>query len=132
MLVKLAFAMQRLKKYLKKFLSCLRKMGEGTIFRFYGGHSCYEGGHRADGGPPLPPQGKTLLIFCAEFIFTAYFPLEQFCNFGEHSFFLIWENLHIGWKSPDQSFVPSFSIDKIRSHSTGLNISHALAVFILG
>ena len=28
-----------------------------------GGHSCYEGGHRAHGGPPSPPpppQGKTL------------------------------------------------------------------------
>ena len=30
----------------------------GTIFGFYGGHSCYEGGQRAHGGPPL---GKTLL-----------------------------------------------------------------------
>ena len=30
----------------------------GTIFGFYGGgHSCYKGGHRAHGGPPL---GKTL------------------------------------------------------------------------
>ena len=26
--------------------------GGGTIFRFYGGHSCYEGGHGAHGGPP--------------------------------------------------------------------------------
>ena len=26
-----------------------------------GGHSCYEGGHRAHGGPPSPPPpGKTL------------------------------------------------------------------------
>ena len=25
-----------------------------------GGHSCYEGGHRAHGGPPVPPLGKTL------------------------------------------------------------------------
>ena len=26
-----------------------------------GGHSCYEGGHRAHGGPPSPPsQGETL------------------------------------------------------------------------
>ena len=24
----------------------------GTIFGFYGGHSCYEEGHRAHGGPP--------------------------------------------------------------------------------
>ena len=33
-------------------------MGGGTIFEFYGGHSCYEGGHRAHGGSP--PLGKTL------------------------------------------------------------------------
>ena len=33
----------------------------GEIFRFYGGHSCYEGGrHRAHGGPPT---GKTLGVF---------------------------------------------------------------------
>ena len=25
--------------------------GGGTIFGFYGGHNCYEGGHRAHGGP---------------------------------------------------------------------------------
>ena len=29
------------------------------MFRFYGGHSCYEGGHRAY-VPPVPPLGKTL------------------------------------------------------------------------
>ena len=33
----------------------------GTILRFYGGHSCYEGGHRAHGRSPSPPLGKTLL-----------------------------------------------------------------------
>ena len=26
-----------------------------------GGHSCYERGHRAHGGSPSPPLGKTLL-----------------------------------------------------------------------
>ena len=36
-------------------------MGGGVIFGFYGGCSCYEGGHRAHGGPPSPPLGKTLL-----------------------------------------------------------------------
>ena len=39
-------------------------MGGGTIFRFYGGHSCYEGGHRAHGGPPSwenPDIGTQLL-----------------------------------------------------------------------
>ena len=34
--------------------------GGGTIFGFYGGHSCYKGGHRAHGGSPVPPLGKTL------------------------------------------------------------------------
>ena len=53
MLAKLVFVMQRLKKYLKNFLSRSTKMG---------GHSCYEGGHKAHGGPPSPPHtlGKTL------------------------------------------------------------------------
>ena len=29
----------------------INKDGGGAIFGFYGGHSCYEGGHRAHGGP---------------------------------------------------------------------------------
>ena len=42
MLVKLAFVLQRLKKYPKNF--CHDQQRWGTIFRFYGGgHSCYEG-----------------------------------------------------------------------------------------
>ena len=52
MLVQLAFSMQRLKKYLKKNVVMINKDGGGTIFGFYGGHSCYEEGHRAHGGPP--------------------------------------------------------------------------------
>ena len=52
MLVKLAFVMQRLKKYLKKFLSST-KMG-GQFFDFMGGHSCYEGDIELMGGPPVP------------------------------------------------------------------------------
>ena len=36
-------------------------MGGGRQFLdFIGGHSCYEGGHRAHGVPPVPPLGKTL------------------------------------------------------------------------
>ena len=60
MLVKLAFVMQRLKKYLKKIFVMINK--GGTIFRFYGGHSCYEGDTEPMGGLPqsLPPLGKTL------------------------------------------------------------------------
>ena len=27
--------------------------GGGQFFDFMGGHSCYEGGHRAHGGPPI-------------------------------------------------------------------------------
>ena len=39
----------------------INKDGGGDNFGFYGGHSCYEGGHRAHGGiPPVPPLGKTL------------------------------------------------------------------------
>ena len=55
MLVKLAFVMQRLKKYQKIFVMINKDGGGGTILRFYGGHSCYEGGHRAHGGSLSPP-----------------------------------------------------------------------------
>ena len=34
--------------------------GGGQFLDFMGGHSCYEGGHRAHGG--VPPLGKTLGI----------------------------------------------------------------------
>ena len=53
MLVKLAFAMQRLKKYLKKNVVMINKDGgDGQFLDFMGGHSCYEEGHRAHGGSP--------------------------------------------------------------------------------
>ena len=44
MLVKLAFVMQRLKKYLKKIFVIINKDGGGTIFRFYGGTQLLWGG----------------------------------------------------------------------------------------
>ena len=43
MLVKLAFAMQRLRKHLKIFVM-INKDGERQFFDFIGGHSCYQGG----------------------------------------------------------------------------------------
>ena len=50
MLVKLAFVMQRLiKKISKKIFFMINKDR---------GHSCYEGGHRAHGGPPVPPPTR--------------------------------------------------------------------------
>ena len=55
MLVKLAFVMQRFKKYLKKFCHDQQR---------WGGHSCYEGDIELMGGPPSappPPLGKILL-----------------------------------------------------------------------
>ena len=55
MMVKLAFVMQRLKKYLKKF--CHDRQdggGGGQRLDFMGGHSCNEG-NRAHEGPPSPP-----------------------------------------------------------------------------
>ena len=55
MLVKLAFAMQRLKKYLKIFCHDQQRWGGGQLLDFMGGHSGYEGGHRAHGGGPSPP-----------------------------------------------------------------------------
>ena len=38
----------------------INKDGEGNFWILWGGHSCYEGGHRAHGGSPSPPLGKTL------------------------------------------------------------------------
>ena len=39
----------------------INKDGGERFFDFMGGHSCYEGGHRAHGGPTSPPPlGKTL------------------------------------------------------------------------
>ena len=52
MLVKLAFAMQRLKKYLTKNVVMINKDGEGNNFWILWGHSCYEEGHRAHWGSP--------------------------------------------------------------------------------
>ena len=37
--------------------------GGGEFLDFMGGgHSCYEGGHRAHGDPPVPPLEKTLAL----------------------------------------------------------------------
>ena len=58
MLVKLAFVMQRLKKYLKFFCHDQQRWGRGQFLDFMGGHSCYEGGIELMGGPPSPPTGE--------------------------------------------------------------------------
>ena len=34
----------------------MNKDGGGQFLDFMGGHSCYEGGHGAHGGPPSPPH----------------------------------------------------------------------------
>ena len=51
MLAKFAFLMQRLKKYLNFFAVINKNEGGGQFLDFIGGHSCYEGGHRAHGVP---------------------------------------------------------------------------------
>ena len=48
MLVKLAFAMQRLTKHLKNFCHDQQRWGE-AIFLFYRGTQLLSGGHRAHG-----------------------------------------------------------------------------------
>ena len=56
MLAKLAFVMQRLKKYLKNLVR-----GRGRQFLdFMGAHSCYEGDIELMGVLPVPPLGKIL------------------------------------------------------------------------
>ena len=62
MLVKLAFVMQRLKKYLKIFVMINKDGGGGQFFDFMGGHSCYEGGIELMGVPPVPPLRETLIL----------------------------------------------------------------------
>ena len=64
MLVKLAFVMQRLKKISEKFFVMINKDGGGgTIFLFYGGHSCYEGDIELMGVPPVPPTKENLGVW---------------------------------------------------------------------
>ena len=56
MLAKLAFVMQKLKNIQKIFCHDQQRWGRGGQFLdFMGGHSCYEGEHRAQWGPPSPP-----------------------------------------------------------------------------
>ena len=43
----------------------INKDGGGTILRFYGGHSCYEGGHRAYGGSPSPHTRENPVRGCS-------------------------------------------------------------------
>ena len=62
MLVKLAFVMQRLKKYPKKIFVMINKDGGGTIFGFYGGDTAVMRGdiELMGGSPQSPPLRKTL------------------------------------------------------------------------
>ena len=58
MLVKLAFVMQRLKKYLKNFCHDRQRWGGDNFWILWGGDSCYKGGHIAHGGFPSPPPTR--------------------------------------------------------------------------
>ena len=58
--------------------------GGGQFFDFMGGRSCYEGGHRAHGGPPaVPPLGKTLPV---PTLTTNVAELPSFCSFPSFLF----------------------------------------------
>ena len=67
MLVKLAFVMQRLKKYLKKICHDQQGWGgERQFLDFMEGHNCYKGGRRAHWGPPTrenPVQTDTYIYY---------------------------------------------------------------------
>ena len=58
MLAKLAFVIHaKIKKISKKYFVMINKDGgEEQFLDFMGGHSCYEGGYRARGGPSIPPK----------------------------------------------------------------------------
>ena len=47
----------------KIFVMINKDGGGGAIFRFYGGHSCYEGGHRAHGGSVPPTRENPVLSY---------------------------------------------------------------------
>ena len=62
MLVKLAFAMQSLKKYLKKIIVMINKDGGGNNFWIlWGDTALMRGDIELMGVPQSPPLGKTLL-----------------------------------------------------------------------
>ena len=69
--------MQRLKKYLKKFVM-INKDG-GQFLDFIGGRSCYERNIDLMGGPPVPPLGKTLANIFNESITLCIFPDKLKC-----------------------------------------------------
>ena len=59
MLVKLAFVMQRLKKYLKKIFVMINKDGGTTIFGLYGGNrAVMRGDIELMGGSPQSPPTR--------------------------------------------------------------------------
>ena len=60
MLVKLAFVMQRLKKYLKKFCHDQQRWEGGQFLDFMEGTAVMRGDIELMGGPPVSPLGKTL------------------------------------------------------------------------
>ena len=68
MLAKLAFVMQRLKKYLKKILSWSTKMGEGQFLDFMGDTAVMRGDIELMGVPPFPPTRETLNLLNSGYI----------------------------------------------------------------
>ena len=72
MLAKLAFVLQRLKRYEKNFVMINKDWGGGQFLDFMGGH-------RAHGGSPVPPLGKTLAIIFNESITLGIFPDKLKC-----------------------------------------------------
>ena len=60
MLVKLAFVMQRLKKYLKKFFVMINKDGGDNFWILWGDTAVMRGDIELMGVPPVLPLGKTL------------------------------------------------------------------------
>ena len=56
MLVKLAFVMQRLKKYLKNFFHDQQRLGGGQFLDFMGGTAVMRGDIELMGGSPQSPH----------------------------------------------------------------------------
>ena len=93
MLVKLAYAMQRLKKYVKKIAMINKDGGGGTILDFVGGHNCYEGAYSSWESPSPPTKENPALDLMAYKMSKFEYVICINANFGGQFFNLVHRNI---------------------------------------